>query len=135
MRLGFFVVSAFLNLCAKVVDVEVLADFGGSSSLSFVTGVVAELHRVRSLERVLWRATRGNMYFRTMPSEHDPEVSCCWFGFDFCFDFLVCLFVADSCVCGAVSRSCNRRQSAQDQQCVWSSFVCLSRQRCCSLCA
>lgn len=30
--------------------------------------------RCCSLERVLWRATRGNMYFRSLVSEHDPDV-------------------------------------------------------------
>ena len=56
------------------VDLEARREIGGSSSLTFVTGVVSELHRVRSMERVLWRATRGNLYFRSVASEHDPEV-------------------------------------------------------------
>ncbi len=46
---------------------------GGSGSLSFVTGVIGERGRLQSLERVLWRATRGNLFFRSGPAAHAED--------------------------------------------------------------
>lgn len=45
--------------------------FGGGSALSFIAGIVDSGNILRSLEGVLWRATRGNLFFRSQSAEHN----------------------------------------------------------------
>jgi hypothetical protein len=47
------------------------SSFGGH--LSFVTGVMTDRTRLQSMERVLWRATRGNLFFRSSPAQHAED--------------------------------------------------------------
>ncbi len=64
-----------LLAAAEEAQANVPAAFGGdSSALSFVAGVINGAQQLRGLERVLWRATRGNMYFRNASSHHDENV-------------------------------------------------------------
>jgi hypothetical protein len=46
--------------------------FGGGH-LSFVTGVMTDRTRLQSMERVLWRATRGNLFFRSASAPHAED--------------------------------------------------------------